>query len=736
MISPNDQLCGVFRKKGAWNKSWKIRKYIVDPTVEAITYFDPNNGQEKGKISVLQSTGEKYVTLEKGDSRNVTAARLQKPAVAINIVTVGRVYELVFDKELDAKLFAGQLVMTGLLSNLEEINRSMGWQIGKKIEEVKSIEIDEAVAKELNEETSAENVIGALASSVIPQIQRFDSAQSGATLNESFDYANKENKLGTNLIGVHLLKRDGSFRLMAESSNRGAAAMKSLEETGRFPYSFLRREEIPQLALYPSDEDKKTYYMFWVTELVLISIVMDDSNYVLMALKVYDEYLTEHFIKISQFLKVVKESDPCIACTLFQFCTGITGEDALKKSMSIVLSGKLDNLSRARMSIKDAKSLTESVLLRLDGTATGVASAEEIAWLNASTEFALFCSLNDEESLGLELVQSTTLRFANYFGSDDAGTLKAEALLAIILSSQGEIARAEAVVRGVLAARLRVCGGGNSNTLKTRILLGHLLHSQDKHQEAEEIARNVLSIAEETLGANDLVVSLAMDLLGLALITQGEYVEAENILKRSLHCKESVFGLTRLETLRTIQLLLVITHDNTAKLVPLAEKAVICSYNSFGETNERTRLNMALLASLLVAIGPSDYPRAEQLFVKSLMLDEEDGRSLHRDKDEMLQFARNYAGMLVKQKKYQQAESVYLKVHEASVNRPERLKDFALTTLSLGTLYYTITDLAGAQKFFKVAADVFPLVCGADSKEAIFSKRRYEFVTAELQKVS
>ena len=54
------------RKKGGFIGNWKHRKFILDPDVRVLTYYDPKSDREKGKILLIEK-----IQLNRGDVRNV-----------------------------------------------------------------------------------------------------------------------------------------------------------------------------------------------------------------------------------------------------------------------------------------------------------------------------------------------------------------------------------------------------------------------------------------------------------------------------------------------------------------------------------------------------------------------------------------------------------------------------------------------------------------------------------------
>lgn len=115
---------GVFRKKGANVKSWKLRKFAITED-GVLTYTEMGNEVPKGAFSA------RSVRLTSGPSENVSASGADKAEtdetvraggapVAINMEIAGasRLMELVFDSEADAISFVKMLAAMSIDSNI------------------------------------------------------------------------------------------------------------------------------------------------------------------------------------------------------------------------------------------------------------------------------------------------------------------------------------------------------------------------------------------------------------------------------------------------------------------------------------------------------------------------------------------------------------------------------------------------------------------------------------------
>ena len=65
------------------------------------------------------------------------------------------------------------------------------------------------------------------------------------------------------------------------------------------------------------------FYLFWAAELVILSIVMDDSSMLPTALRVYDDYYDKYFSKLFELILPETESlaqAASHACGFFMSC--------------------------------------------------------------------------------------------------------------------------------------------------------------------------------------------------------------------------------------------------------------------------------------------------------------------------------------------------------------------------------------------------------------------------------
>jgi tetratricopeptide (TPR) repeat protein len=126
-----------------------------------------------------------------------------------------------------------------------------------------------------------------------------------------------------------------------------------------------------------------------------------------------------------------------------------------------------------------------------------------------------------------ESLSRAAVSAADRLGRDDPAALRARHELGWPLVMRGQAAEAEALYRGVLAARVRVCGQAHPDTLTTRHELAWVAASRGRWAEAEAGYRDVLARRGRALGEEHPETLVTRHELAWAIANQGRYGEAE-----------------------------------------------------------------------------------------------------------------------------------------------------------------------------------------------------------------
>src|SRR6185312_9073547 len=118
-----------------------------------------------------------------------------------------------------------------------------------------------------------------------------------------------------------------------------------------------------------------------------------------------------------------------------------------------------------------------------------------------------------------------------------------------ILTEQGDVDRAEAEVRRLLADDALAYGAQSIAMAKDWALLAHALDELSRYPESVAAFEKALSLDRSLLGARSAQAGQDLNDLGFALSHKGDYVAAERVLAEALDIKREIYGDAHRETL-------------------------------------------------------------------------------------------------------------------------------------------------------------------------------------------
>jgi serine/threonine-protein kinase len=118
-----------------------------------------------------------------------------------------------------------------------------------------------------------------------------------------------------------------------------------------------------------------------------------------------------------------------------------------------------------------------------------------------------------------------------------------------ILTEQGDVDRAEAEVRRLLADDEIAYGAQSIAVSKDGGLLAHALDELSRYPESVAAFEKALALDRSLLGARSAQAGQDLNDLGFALSHKGDYVAAEHVLRETLDIKREIYGDAHRETL-------------------------------------------------------------------------------------------------------------------------------------------------------------------------------------------
>jgi serine/threonine protein kinase/tetratricopeptide (TPR) repeat protein len=204
-----------------------------------------------------------------------------------------------------------------------------------------------------------------------------------------------------------------------------------------------------------------------------------------------------------------------------------------------------------------------------------------------------------------ELAQAALDAQLAMLGPENRETLASRALLAWIMSRQGDAAAVEPQERAVLADEQRILGPEDSLTLETMIHLANTLQRRDNYRGEEELARKVIQISTLRQAPESLLTLQARSLLAGSLFIQRRLPDAEQAFRQLLDADRRVLGPDHPDTLKAMSNLGIVINfqGRRAEAEPLFRDALALEERVFGPEHDVTAMTRAHLGYLLRSEG-------------------------------------------------------------------------------------------------------------------------------------
>jgi len=260
-------------------------------------------------------------------------------------------------------------------------------------------------------------------------------------------------------------------------------------------------------------------------------------------------------------------------------------------------------------------------------------------------------------------------------GPENAGTLIALDSLALLLSKEGQSARAETIERQNLALERRVLGPENPSTLSAMNNLGLILLATGHREEAAQMDHEAADLERRVVGPEAPLTLSTLNNLAMVLRVQGRLPEAEKTFHEVFEARARVQGPDHPDTL--------MAQGNYA--LTLADQ---------GRFPEAEKLDREILAARLRVLGP-DHP-------------------------DTLYSTNNLADVLISEEKYPEAEklnreTLATRIRVIGPNHPETLVSMSnLARLLAGEEHWP-----EAEKLFAQVLETRKRVLGPEHPDTI-----------------
>ncbi|MEP7056734.1 MAG: tetratricopeptide repeat protein [Caldimonas sp.] len=191
------------------------------------------------------------------------------------------------------------------------------------------------------------------------------------------------------------------------------------------------------------------------------------------------------------------------------------------------------------------------------------------------------------------------------FGAHHRETAKASTNLARVILVQGDVDKAEPLLRRALAIQEQDAGPEHPDTARTVAVLGGYFSNRGDHRAAEPFMRRALSIRERTLGAEHPLTVGTLDHLAGIVGELGRNEEAETLSRRVLEIRERLLGADHPDTCLALTALgdILSKKKDHAAAEPLIRRALAAQQKNLPVEHPDLGLSMWNLAEALQGLG-------------------------------------------------------------------------------------------------------------------------------------
>ncbi len=286
--------------------------------------------------------------------------------------------------------------------------------------------------------------------------------------------------------------------------------------------------------------------------------------------------------------------------------------------------------------------------------------------------------------------------------------------LGLSLTQAGEYARAEQLLRRVLAINEKTLGPEHPLVGTALGNLGRVLWYEGEYAGAETLFRQALAINEKALSRDHPLVATALSDLGSLLEAKGDYAGAEPLFRRALAIDEKALGPDHPKVAICLNnlagLLLAEAEGDYAGAESLLRRSLAIREEALGPDHPLVATGLDNLAFLLRAKG--DYAGAEPLQRRALAIYE---KVLGPDHPDVATCLNNLADLLAAKRDYSGAELLFrraLAIDEKALG-PDH-PDVARKLSNLSALLYVKGDYAGAEPLYRRALAIDEKALGPD----------------------
>ncbi len=195
-----------------------------------------------------------------------------------------------------------------------------------------------------------------------------------------------------------------------------------------------------------------------------------------------------------------------------------------------------------------------------------------------------------------------------HFGEAHPNTARSLTNLARVILVQGDVEKAEPLLRRAIAIQEIDPGADHADTARTIAVLGGYFSGRGDLRSSETWFRRALAIRQKALGDEHPLTVGTLQYLSHAVAELGRYDEAESLGRRLLEVRERLLGPDHPDTALALREIADVLSKKNAhdEAVPLLRRALAAQQRNLPAGHPDTALSMWNLAEALHGLGRSD----------------------------------------------------------------------------------------------------------------------------------
>lgn len=282
-------------------------------------------------------------------------------------------------------------------------------------------------------------------------------------------------------------------------------------------------------------------------------------------------------------------------------------------------------------------------------------SRQSLTWSTAYWKSIEYSQKGDYKT-AITYAEQAVRQAEKEFGKEDHQLTLVLEQLASLYSNQRFYAKAEPLLKRILAIDQKTFGTDHPDVATSLYSLATLYEKQGRYAEAEPLFRRALAIEEKAHSADQCVLASYLEDLARVYAFEGRFANAEPLLKRALVIEKKAHGADHPDVATALSDLATLYQAQIryAEAEPLLKRALAIGEKTHGADHSYVASHLEHLGSLYLLEGR--LADAEPLFKRALAIEEKAHGASHSVLASCLE---GLASVYTERANYAEAESLY-----------------------------------------------------------------------------